>query len=64
MLKLQVISFRRIERRRMNLKITVPHLGMLGGNPIDFLHAFKARENVHVDTALENGNWKEFSLYK
>jgi hypothetical protein len=36
------------------LKIIIPHLGMLGGNPIDFLHAFKARENVSFDTALSN----------
>jgi hypothetical protein len=25
---------------------------MLGGNPINFLDAFKARENVYFDTAL------------
>jgi predicted TIM-barrel fold metal-dependent hydrolase len=35
-----------------NLKIIIPHLGMLGGNPVDFLHAFKGRENVYFDTAL------------
>ena len=35
-----------------NLKIIIPHLGMLGGNPVDFLDTFKARENVHFDTAL------------
>src|SRR4030043_1441380 len=34
------------------LKIIIPHLGMLGGNPMDFLQAFKSRENVHFDTAL------------
>jgi predicted TIM-barrel fold metal-dependent hydrolase len=36
------------------LKIIIPHLGMLGGNPIDFLSAFKARENIYFDTALAN----------
>jgi predicted TIM-barrel fold metal-dependent hydrolase len=39
-------------RKTRNLKIIIPHLGMLGGNPIDFLHIFKARENVYFDTAL------------
>ena len=39
-------------RKTKNLKIIIPHLGMLGGNPIDFLHTFKARENVYFDTAL------------
>ncbi|MCX7858413.1 MAG: amidohydrolase family protein [Deltaproteobacteria bacterium] len=35
-----------------NLKVIIPHLGMLGGNPIDFLHAFKDKENVYFDTSL------------
>lgn len=39
-------------RKTKNLKIIIPHLGMLGGNPIDFLHIFKASENVYFDTAL------------
>jgi uncharacterized protein len=39
-------------KKTNNLKIIIPHLGMLGGNPIDFLHAFKVRENVYYDTAL------------
>jgi uncharacterized protein len=39
-------------RKTKNLKIIIPHLGMLGGNPIDFLHTFKASENVCFDTAL------------
>jgi len=38
------------------LKIIVPHLGMLGGNPMDFLAAFKGRENVFFDTALSSGD--------
>ncbi len=39
-------------RKTKKLKIIIPHLGMLGGNPIDFLHAFESRENVYFDTAL------------
>jgi predicted TIM-barrel fold metal-dependent hydrolase len=39
-------------RKTKNLKLIIPHLGALGGNPMDFLHAFKARENVYFDTAL------------
>ena len=39
-------------KKTKNLKIIIPHLGMLGGNPMDFLQAFKSRENVHFDTAL------------
>jgi predicted TIM-barrel fold metal-dependent hydrolase len=39
-------------RKTKNFKIVIPHLGMLGGNPIDFLHIFKVRENVYFDTAL------------
>jgi predicted TIM-barrel fold metal-dependent hydrolase len=34
------------------LKIIIPHLGLLGGNPLDFLAAFKKREHVFFDTAL------------
>ncbi len=39
-------------RKTKNLKTIIPHLGMLGGNPMDFLRAFKGRENVYFDTAL------------
>ena len=35
-----------------NLKIIIPHLGGLGGNPMDFLNTFKRRDNVYFDTAL------------
>jgi predicted TIM-barrel fold metal-dependent hydrolase len=35
-----------------SLKIIIPHLGLLGGNPLDFLAAFKKKENVYFDTAL------------
>jgi predicted TIM-barrel fold metal-dependent hydrolase len=34
------------------LKIIIPHLGLLGGNPLDFLETFKGRDNVYFDTAL------------
>jgi len=39
-------------KRTKNLKIIIPHMGMLGGDPIDFLKAFKEKENVYFDTAL------------
>ncbi len=39
-------------KKTKNLKIIIPHLGMLGGNPFDFLRAFSERENVYFDTAL------------
>jgi len=39
-------------KRTRDLKIIIPHLGMLGGNPLDFLETFKQRENVFFDTAL------------
>jgi hypothetical protein len=43
-------------RKTKNLKIIIPHLGMLGGNPIDFLSTFKKRENVYFDTALASSD--------
>jgi len=43
-------------RKTKNLKIIIPHLGTLGGNPLDFLNTFKARENVYFDTALASPN--------
>jgi len=43
-------------KKTRRLKIIIPHLGMLGGNPNDFLAAFKARENVYFDTALAGSN--------
>jgi len=39
-------------KKTKSLKVIVPHLGMLGGNPIDFLRSFKSSENVYFDTAL------------
>ena len=39
-------------KKTKSLKIIIPHLGMLGGNPIDFLRSFKSSENVYFDTAL------------
>jgi predicted TIM-barrel fold metal-dependent hydrolase len=43
-------------KKTKNLKVIIPHLGMLGGNPTDFLSAFKSRENVYFDTALANSD--------
>jgi predicted TIM-barrel fold metal-dependent hydrolase len=43
-------------KKTKKLKIIIPHLGMLGGNPIDFLDAFKAREHVYFDMALAGSN--------
>jgi len=34
------------------LNIVIPHTGLLGGNPLDFLDAFKKNEHVFFDTAL------------
>ncbi len=41
-------------KKTKTLKVIIPHLGMLGGNPIDFLRTFKERKNVYFDTALAN----------
>ncbi len=38
--------------RTSSLKVIIPHLGLLGGNPGDFLAAFRDRRNVYFDTAL------------
>jgi predicted TIM-barrel fold metal-dependent hydrolase len=43
-------------RKTKSLKIIIPHIGTLGGNPIDFLRTFKSRENVYFDTALASSN--------
>lgn len=34
------------------LKLIIPHLGLLGGSPVDFLNAFKHKPTVCFDTAL------------
>lgn len=34
------------------LKLIIPHLGMLGGNPLDFLRRFRNKDNIYFDTAL------------
>jgi predicted TIM-barrel fold metal-dependent hydrolase len=34
------------------LPLIIPHLGLLGGNPYDFLRAFKDKESIYFDTAL------------
>jgi predicted TIM-barrel fold metal-dependent hydrolase len=43
-------------KKTKNLKIIIPHLGMLGGDPMNFLHNFKGRENVYFDTALASSD--------
>lgn len=35
-----------------DMTIIIPHLGLLGGFPLDFLKAFKRNENIYFDTAL------------
>jgi predicted TIM-barrel fold metal-dependent hydrolase len=34
------------------MPLIIPHLGMLGGNPLDFLRTFKDKEFIYFDTAL------------
>jgi predicted TIM-barrel fold metal-dependent hydrolase len=44
-----------------NLKLIIPHLGLLGGNPRDFLAAFRDRASIYFDTALASqGNIMDF----
>jgi len=38
--------------RTKSLKLIIPHLGLLGGKPEDFLKAFRDCRNVYFDTAL------------
>jgi predicted TIM-barrel fold metal-dependent hydrolase len=35
-----------------DLPLIIPHLGLLGGYPLDFLEAFKNDESIRFDTAL------------
>jgi uncharacterized protein len=35
-----------------DLPLIVPHLGLLGGNQVDFLRSFKGKRDVYFDTAL------------
>jgi predicted TIM-barrel fold metal-dependent hydrolase len=35
-----------------DVTLIIPHLGLLGGYPLDFLKAFKNNSNVYFDTAL------------
>jgi len=35
-----------------DLKLIIPHLGMLGGNPLDFLRHLKNKDHIYFDTAL------------
>jgi uncharacterized protein len=41
-----------LAKRSGKLNLIIPHLGLLGGNPLDFLAAFKTNEQVFFDTAL------------
>lgn len=41
-----------LAKRSGKLNLIIPHLGMLGGNPLEFLAAFKKNEHVFFDTAL------------
>jgi predicted TIM-barrel fold metal-dependent hydrolase len=43
-------------KKTKNLKVIIPHLGGLGGNPMDFLNTFKGRDNVYFDTALASSD--------
>lgn len=44
-----------------DVKLIVPHLGLLGGNPVSFLREFRNRENVYFDTSLASqGTIKRF----
>jgi predicted TIM-barrel fold metal-dependent hydrolase len=43
-------------KKTKSLKVIIPHLGGLGGNPMDFLDPFKGRENVYFDTALASSD--------
>ncbi len=42
----------RFVRMAPGLPLIIPHLGMLGGNPVDFLRTFKEKEYIYFDTAL------------
>lgn len=39
-----------------DILLIIPHLGLLGGEPIDFLQAFKDNENIYFDTALASSD--------
>ncbi len=41
-------------KKTRKLKIIVPHMGMLGGDPLDFLDSFWKSENVFFDTSLSS----------
>jgi len=43
-------------RKTKSLKVIIPHLGGLGGNPMDFLDTFKGRDHVYFDTALASSD--------
>ncbi len=42
----------RIVEMAPDLPLIIPHCGMLGGSPFDFLEAFRDKANIYFDTAL------------
>lgn len=43
---------RRFVAMAEGVKLIIPHLGLLGGNPYDFLTTFKENQSIYFDTAL------------
>ncbi|MBA4390857.1 MAG: hypothetical protein C0399_07950 [Syntrophus sp. (in: bacteria)] len=39
-----------------DILLIIPHLGLLGGAPLDFLKAFKDKANIYFDTALASSD--------
>ena len=39
-------------KRTKSLKLIIPHMGMLGGSPLDFPKFFEKYPNVYFDTSL------------
>lgn len=39
-----------------SLKVIIPHMGMLGGNPLEFLDTFRDVQNVYFDTSLASSH--------
>ena len=54
-------TFTKIFLERFDVKVVIPHLGLLGGHPADFLREFAENENVYFDTSLASPSQiKEF----
>jgi len=39
-----------------DILLIIPHLGLLGGDPLDFLKTFKDKDNIYFDTALASSD--------